>query len=65
MDSTQILYTVFFTLIMGLATVSRIMNETMDVMNTGIILVLRAVGRHSDVRRGEDEHSWARYLCRF
>ena len=37
----------------------------MDVMNTGIILVLRAVGRHFDVRRGEDEHSWARYLCRF
>jgi hypothetical protein len=26
-----------------------------------IILVLRAVGRRSDVRRGEDEHSWARY----
>ena len=33
---------------------------SMDVMNT-IILVLRAVGRHSDVRRGEDEHSWARF----
>jgi len=31
----------------------------MDVMNTSIILVLRAMGRHSDVRRGEDEHSWA------
>ena len=26
-----------------------------DVMNIGIILVLRAVGRRSDVRRGEDE----------
>jgi len=30
-------------------------------MNIGIILVLRAVGRRSDVRRGEDEHSWARH----
>ena len=30
-------------------------------MNIGIILVLRAVGRRSDVRRGEDEQSWARY----
>jgi hypothetical protein len=27
----------------------------------GIILVLRAVGRRSDVRRGEDEQSWARH----
>ena len=34
---------------------------SMDVMNSSIILVLRAVGRHSDVRRGEDEHSWARF----
>ena len=32
-----------------------------DVMNIGIILVLRAVGRRSDVRRGEDERYWA--LC--
>jgi hypothetical protein len=29
-------------------------------MNSCFILVLRAVGRLSDVRRGEDEHSWAR-----
>jgi len=34
----------------------------MDMMNISIILVLRAVGRRSDVRRGEDEHSWARYF---
>ena len=40
------------------------MNEgesSTNVMNISIILVLRAVGRRFDVRRGEDEQSWARY----
>ena len=35
----------------------------MDVMNIVIILVLRAVGRRSDVRRGEDEQSWVHYYA--
>jgi hypothetical protein len=30
----------------------------MDMMNTSIILVLRALGRLFDVCRGEDEYSW-------
>jgi hypothetical protein len=30
----------------------------MNMMNTSIILVLRALGRLFDVCRGEDEYSW-------
>jgi len=65
MEPSQLLYTVLFVFIIGLALVSlnqRTRGESStDVMNIVIILVLRAMGRHSDVRRGDDEHSWARH----
>ena len=61
MDSSQFFYTVLFTLIIGLALVSGTLNRQHGRDEHCIILVLRAVGRRSDVRRGEDEHLWARH----
>jgi hypothetical protein len=64
MDPSQAFYTVLFALIIGLALVSHTMIEGRTQLHGRdehwIILVLRAVGRRSDVRRGEDENSWAR-----
>jgi hypothetical protein len=60
MDQFQLLCAALITFITGLALVSHIINEGIDVMNACIILVLRAVGRLFDVRRGEDEYSWPR-----
>jgi hypothetical protein len=64
MDPSQIFYTVLFALLIGLALVSRTLNEGRTQHGHDehrIILVLRAVGRRYDARRGEDEHSWARH----
>jgi hypothetical protein len=64
MDFLEILYAAVVAVITGLALVSHIIihgrTPPIDVMNTSIILVLRAVGRLFDVRRGEDEHPWSR-----
>ena len=64
MDYFELLYAAVVAVITGLALVSHIIihgrTPPIDMMNTSIILVLRAVGRLFDVRRGEDEHPWSR-----